>query len=237
MTSQTQSAAATPDFDELDIRPGMMVEVLTMKNILTFVGRVRSFSPGGVLTIKEAADEELPPVLYNQEVKLRFFQRDRSLVLRGQICGSTRLIWRVDRLESQFGAEQRMFFRQNVNLKAEMQFQPPEGEEAAQEGEAPAEPIPTFPCTIQDVSVGGLLVSTRQELKEGDRLTISGASIVDEVGPFSFRCRVQRVRRSGANYLGGCKFEELSTKEEDRLLQAIFIAQRKDIHKQRDRSN
>ena len=216
------------EFDELDIRPGMMVEVLTMKNVLTFVGRVRSFSPNAVLTIKEAADAELPPVLYNQEVKLRFFQRDRSLVLRGQICGSTRWIWRVDRLESQFGAEQRMFFRQNVNLTAQVQkVQEAEGEETLTS--------PT-PCTVLDISVGGLMVTTRAALETGDRLVVSGACVVDEVGPFSFRCRVQRVQKSGMNFICGCKFEDLSNREEDRLLQAIFIAQRKEIHKQRDRS-
>lgn len=214
--------------DEMDIRPGMIVEVLTVKNILTFVGRVRAFN-GEVLTIKESMDGELPPVVYNQEVKLRFFQRGKSLVLRGQVCGSTEWIWRVDRLESQFGAEHRMFFRQNVSLSARVE-QLPEGEEPAPE-QTPA----AVPCKLMDVSVGGLLLSTRKAFGEGERVRITEAAIAGELAPFTFVCRIQRVRQVGGNFLCGCKFEELSIKEEDRLLQAIFIAQRKELHKQRDR--
>lgn len=224
-----------PPFSELDIRIGMLVEVLTMKNTLTFVGRVKNFSPSAVLTIKEAADAELPPVLYNQEVKLRFFQEGKSLVLRGQVCGSNQWIWRVDRLESQFGAEHRMFFRQNVDLKAQVaQRTGPMGEGAPGPDSAPQAPE-KFPCQLLDVSVGGLLVRSRKAFQEGDCLQITDAVITAELGPFSFQCQVQRVQKVGGNYLYGCKFLELSTKDEDRLLQAIFIVQRKDIHKQRDR--
>lgn len=213
--------------DEMDLRVGMIVEVMTVKNILTFVGRVKAFN-GEVLTIKESMDGELPPVVYNQEVKLRFFQRGKSLVLRGQICGSTEWIWRVDRLESQFGAEHRMFFRQNVDLKA----QAAQVEEADPSGQTPPERVA---CRIMDVSVGGLQLSSRKPFEEGARVRITEARIAREMEPFTFVCRVQRMRQVGGNFLCGCKFEDLSVKEEDQLLQAIFIAQRKELHKQRDR--
>lgn len=213
--------------DEMDLRVGMIVEVLTVRNILTFVGRVKAFN-GEVLTIKESMDGELPPVVYNQEVKLRFFQRGKSLVLRGQICGSTEWIWRVDRLESQFGAEHRMFFRQNVDLKAQVA----QVEEADPSGQTPPERVA---CRIMDVSVGGLQLSSRKPFEEGTRVRITEARIAKEMEPFTFVCRVQRMRQVGGNFLCGCKFEDLSVKEEDQLLQAIFIAQRKELHKQRDR--
>lgn len=215
--------------DEMDLRVGMMVEVLTVRNILTFVGRVKAFN-GEVLTIKESMDGELPPVVYNQEVKLRFFQKGKSLVLRGQICGSTEWIWRVDRLESQFGAEHRMFFRQNVDLKAQVEQLPED--EAPLTGQAPQGAVP---CRIMDVSVGGLMLSSRKPFEEGVRVRITEAKIAKELAPFTFVCRVQRMRQVGGNFLCGCKFEDLSIKEEDQLLQAIFIAQRKELHKQRDR--
>lgn len=215
--------------DEMDLRVGMMVEVLTVRNILTFVGRVKAFN-GEVLTIKESMDGELPPVVYNQEVKLRFFQKGKSLVLRGQICGSTEWIWRVDRLESQFGAEHRMFFRQNVDLKAQVEQLPED--ESPLTGQAPQGAVP---CRIMDVSVGGLMLSSRKPFEEGVRVRITEAKIAKELAPFTFVCRVQRMRQVGGNFLCGCKFEDLSIKEEDQLLQAIFIAQRKELHKQRDR--
>lgn len=215
--------------DEMDINPGMMVEVLTIKNALTFVGRVKMFN-GEVLTIKDSMDGELPPVLYNQEVKLRFFQKGRSLVLRGQICGSTERIWRVDRLEGQFGAENRVFFRQLVDLQARVEQLPED--EALSDGQTPSGAVP---CKIMDISVGGLMLSSRKPFEEGTRVRITEARIAKELAPFSFVCHIQRMHQVGGNFLCGCKFEDLSVKEEDRLLQAIFIAQRKDIHKQRDR--
>ena len=79
------SQAQTEDFE---IRPGMMVEALTLNNQLTFVGKVERFGSNGAVTIRESTGQELPPVLYNKEIKLRFFQGERTMVLHGKICGS-----------------------------------------------------------------------------------------------------------------------------------------------------
>ena len=46
------------------LRPGMTVEVLTVKNRLTFMGRVESYKNGAVF-IGEATGDPIPSVLYN----------------------------------------------------------------------------------------------------------------------------------------------------------------------------
>ena len=51
------SQAQTEDFE---IRPGMMVEALTLNNQLTFVGKVERFGSNGAVTIRESTGQELP---------------------------------------------------------------------------------------------------------------------------------------------------------------------------------
>ena len=97
------------------LRPDMTVEVLTMENRLTFVGKVETVRNGAVV-LREARGDSLPPVMYNKEVKLRYFQGERgNVVVNARVCGSTNLIWKVDRLESKYTKEQRAFFRQSIS--------------------------------------------------------------------------------------------------------------------------
>lgn len=211
--------------EEFVIRPGMVVEVLTLNNQLTFVGKVERYSSSGTVTIRESSGLELPPVLYNKEIKLRFFQGEKTLVLHGKICGSTQWMWKLDQLENKFVTEKRAFFRQHVSTATPASCTHRMGKKKG-----------TAPCKILDVSAGGLLISSREEYENGEELSINNASIVEEVEPFSFQCKVRRV---GEKEVGvrpyGCQFTSLPPKEQDRLLRAIFIAQRKEIQSQKER--
>lgn len=223
------------DLDTLDIREGLMVEVLTMTNQLTFLGKVERYSSNGILTIQEAKGGELPPVLFNKEIKMRLFWGEKNVVLRGKICGSTRWMWRVDRLESQFTEEKRAFFRQNVDLEAEAKCI--KRAENSEEVTAKVHWGKVKPghCQVLDVSAGGLLIRSRDIFRSGDQLLVSGVVIVSEEMPFTFSCRVRRVREEPGSSLYGCQFEALSQREQDRLLRAIFIAQRREIQNQKER--
>lgn len=221
---QAGKAAATGDFG---LRPGTAVEVLSMENRLFFVGRVESFRSGAVV-IRQARGDELPPVMYNKEVKLRFFHGKDSRVLHGKVCGSTELIWKVDRLESKFLKEQRAFFRQRISVSVEGKcFRRSSRGVVARESR---------PCQVLDVSAGGLLILCEEAFEVGDRMTVSGIRLASGMAPFSFNCQVRRV---GGRELGavryGCQLEALPPKEQDRLLQAIFAVQREEIRNQKER--
>lgn len=208
-----------------EIRPGMMVEALTLNNQLTFVGRVERFGSNGAVTIRESSGQELPPVLYNKEIKLRFFQGERTMVLHGKICGSTQWMWKLDHLENKFVVEKRGFFRQHVKVSASAICTPKRGEKRT-----------SAPCTILDVSAGGLLLSSRETYEVEDELSVTDACIVEELEPFVFQCRIRRVgERVRGSVPYGCQFTALSSREQDRLLRAIFIAQRKEIQTQKER--
>lgn len=211
------------------LRPGMTVEVLTVKNRLTFMGRVESYKNGAVI-IREANDDTLPMVLYNKEIKLRFFFNRKNLVLNGKICGSTKYIWKVDRLESAFSKEQRAFFRQRISLKTPAL--------CARRSSAGVEAKRAAPCELLDISAGGLLLTSQEGYQEGNRLSITGVYLVDKEEPFAFRCLVRRVgeepEEDGSTRYG-CQYESIAPREQDRLLSAIFTLQREEIRRQKER--
>lgn len=232
-TPQTEQAEQNQveqiDIEDLDIRQGTTVEVLTMENRLTFVGKVESFRNGAVI-VREAKGNDLPPVLFNKEIKMRFYQNGRSLVLYGKVCGSTNTIWKLDRLQSSYVTEQRVFFRQRISPKvmAKCTLRDPSG----REGRA-------ADCQVLDISAGGMLISSKdkEDYKEGDRLSITEVQLVKGERPFDFGCC---VRRAGQRERGviryGCQFDPLPPKEQDRLLRAIFTVQREELKIQKDRA-
>ena len=85
----------TEQFPQVDIsstfglHPDMTVEVLTMENRLTFVGKVETVRNGAVV-LREAKGDSLPPVMYNREIKLRYFQGERGRVV---VFGRGRDLW------------------------------------------------------------------------------------------------------------------------------------------------
>ena len=222
-TVQDEEVVIPSDFG---LRPGTTVEVLTMENRLTFVGKVENFRNGAVV-LREAKGDELPPVMYNKEVKLRFFGGTGNVVLCGKVCGSTSLIWKIDSLESKFIKEQRAFFRQRISPNTEGLCS-----RRAYGGARATRPAP---CQVLDISAGGLLISGHEEYQENDRLSISGVRLAGTADPFSFTCRVRRVSEMETGFRYGCQFESLAPKEQDRLLRAIFAVQREEIRNQKER--
>lgn len=225
--AQIAQAVEERAIDEFDIQAGMRVDVLTLSNRLTFIGKVDSYR-GGALVIRDARDYDLPPVLYNKEIRLRFARGKSSLVLQGKICGSSSQIWKVDRLESKFTKEQRVYFRQRLSTNP-----PATCYRRSLSGSHGTKPVR---CEILDVSAGGLLIKCRDNYEVGDHLIVSGISITEKEEDFNFVCQVRRVGEREETYISyGCQLETLSSKEQDRLLRAIFIVQREEIRKQRER--
>ena len=222
-TPQANQAVVTAAPSDFGLRAGMSVEVLTPGGRLMFVGKVDSFR-GGAIIIRDAKGDELPPVMYNEEVKLRFFREQGSLVFQGKICGSTEMIWKVDRLESKFVKEQRAFFRQRISTQVQA---------VCARRAVSSKPVP---CTVLDVSAGGILIASQEEYQQGDRLSITGIRLTRTEDAFNFNCYVRRVGGREMGFIRyGCQFETLSPREQDRLLRAIFAVQREEIKNKKDR--
>ncbi len=211
----------------IELRTGMVAEVMSPDNRLIFVGRIEKIRDNGVY-IREANDDTLPMVLVNKPVKVRFYRETDNVVLNGKVCGSTIHMWKIDRLESTFSKEKRGFFRQSisVDIKAECGKCPSKG----------GPPKVFFPCQVLDISAGGILIDCAEAFEDGDRLVIQNAPLIANAPTFTFRCEVRRAGEwQKGTYRYGCQFDTLSAKDQDRLLQAIFTIQREEIRKRRAR--
>lgn len=221
--TQTPQKSGIVDFG---LRPGMAVEVLSLENRLIRMTRVESYQNGAVI-LRDAKGDNLPRVVYNQELKLRFFQGTDSTLLQGKICGSTDQIWKLDRMERKFAKEQRAFFRQRISTSVLGKcYRRPSRGTALKEG---------TPCRVLDVSAGGLLLASIESFVMGERLIVTEVQLTKTMDPFTFRCQVRRAGgREGGLIRYGCQFEALHPKEQDRLLQAIFTVQREELRLQKE---
>lgn len=209
-----------------DLNPGTMVEILTPDNRLELLTRVVSYT-GDMITVQDAQGGELPPVVYNRDMKLRIMQNGVSCIILGKICGSTKTFWKIDRLQKTAVSEKREYFRQVVRTGAKVQC-------LKRSALAPrlirgADPTP---CSVLDLSAGGILIRSGEHFQLGDRLLITDVKVGAEK-PFRFTCFVQRVQNELRGATFGCQFEPMEQREEDRLLKALFTVQRQEIHKSR----
>lgn len=208
------------------LEPGMAVEVLSLENRLIRMTRVESCQNGAV-TLRDAKGDNLPRMVYNQELKLRFFHGADSTLLQGKICGSTDQIWKVDRLERKFAKEQRAFFRQRISTSVLGKCY-----RRTSRGTALKE---ATPCRVLDVSAGGLLLASAESFVLGERLLVTEVQLTRTMAPFTFQCQVRRAGgREGGLIRYGCQFEALHPKDQDRLLQAIFTVQREELRLQKE---
>jgi len=211
----------------IELRTGMVAEVMTPDNRLIYIGRIEKIRDGGVY-IREANDDILPMVLVNKPVKVRFYRETDHVVLHGKVCGSTMKMWKIDRLVSTFAREQRAFFRQNISVDIEARCG-----RLSRKGELPEV---TFPCQVLDISAGGMLLSCAEGFEEGERLMVLDIHLVPDAPPFTFFCQIRRAgewKKGVSRY--GCQFLALTPKDQDRLLRAVFTIQREEIRKRKVR--
>ena len=201
-----------------ELYSGMLVEVLTLDNHLIFVGTLEVLDRG-ILQIRDETGQDVPQVEYNLKVKLRAFRQSEWITaLFGFVCGSSPEFWRVDRLEVVQTQEKRDFFRQNIRIEAQVR--------AMQDSR-------TRPCRVLDVSAGGVLIRCQEEFREGQLVRLSGVRLLEEEEIFNFTCRVQRIIPDGSYTNYGCQFEQMTTKDEDRLMRVILVLQRKALQARR----
>lgn len=229
---------------------GRLLEVLTDENKLIFMGHVTEVNDGEIRV--EPKSGNTPPAMYNSKVKLRVMTADGVLsVASGNVCGTTVDFWRINELEGRKVEEKREYFRQSVNIPGELHRY---SNKAAPSQAKPAEErvmpyasgrmkvsprykkqetkAPDLTCYILDISGGGALVRTREELEVGDHIRLENVTIANNKQPFNFDCYVMRKITDDSVWKQyGCRFAGLSGKEEDRLLEAIFTAQRYAITK------
>lgn len=213
----------------LSLRPGMPVEVLSMDNKRIFLGKV-DFYDGKSVSVRDARDRQLPVGVYGKWVKLRFESSESNLIVEGKICRSSPEIWGMEDLKRPCVAPKRSYFRQNINVGAEVACLRRNKLDAQAVREAE-----WSPCSIVDVSINGVQLSSRIHFREGDLLGVRGARLVEGGPALTFLCRVLRCTAKPGATLCGCRIETIGSKEQKQLEEAIFTLQREEIRRRRER--
>lgn len=212
-----------------------------MKNDLVFLGKVRDFD-GKALTVVNTAGVQVPPVIYNSEWKIfiRTALQGRKLhttVVSGLICGSSRYLWKLDKLTRFKFDEQRSSFRQKVDAPATALcvnsiYRPGElhGNEAVKAKAKEA----AVPCRVVDISLGGLQMYCSERYSSGDYVLVSDAFLLPNEDAFAFTCQIRWADRANPReFYFGCHFTNPTEAEQDRLCHVMFELQRMDIKNHR----
>ena len=204
---------------------GSLCELRSQENKLVFLGRVHRFD-GTSITLISSTGRELPPVIFNTAFKLIVRIPNHSAqVWRGQVCGSTPTMWKLDHLICFHYDEQRSAFRQPLSTPAKMA-------RAQDQSGLPIED-PT-PCRVLDISLGGLQLSSRERLTGGTWVQISDCRLSPKTAPFLFVGQVCWTDLAGsAEFLYGVHFAPMRSGAQDRLCSAIFDIQRRDLQAKR----
>ena len=212
---------------QLDV--GMRLEVVTTENKLIFVGQIEWIKED-TIQIVDVTGVDLPYVQYNSPVKLRGFYHSRAMFLEGQIKGSSRKFWRVDRLKTLQTREQRGYFRQNISRTARVMCLN-EIFGGQQVGNArKKEPVD---CQVANISATGVMLLMQEEYQVGDWLWLMDLVLEPGEKPLSMTCIVQRaVAREGIREYG-CEFYDLEQVDRERLIQSILDLQKKERKQRR----
>ena len=196
-------------------------EMLNMDNVPILSGRLSSITEDGV-QISDRADE-LPLIHCNTRVKLNIAHHRlsfRSLI--GTVFLSTRAMIRVVELKDAAEGERRDFFRVRLDLRLT----------AVPMRDGAAVPGLSFPVSVKNLSLGGLLFDSDRKLLIGDRLTV----LLDLYGErLELPCEVVRTPAAPEFSRCGCEFLAPSTAQLNLLCRYLFEIQREQIRLMRNR--
>lgn len=204
----------TSDYEEL--YDGMRAEVLTPAGEQLCTGRIRLHA-GDKLDILADPGDYLPRAKYNQPVTLRCVPREgKPFSLIGVVGPNDRKFWRVEKLQYPQAPENRNFFRQSIDA----------------EGHLRAAGGPRFPCKLMDISAGGVRVVS-EKLFQLDSVVQLETTLLPTEDPFSIDCLIKRIKvrpQASANvkkFEYGCQFVDIPPSVQQRLLQVIYILQKR----------
>lgn len=204
----------------LDIEDGMLLDVIMKDEQVLCTGEVEDFD-GAMLHLVDPNGGSMPPVTYGTELKLRCqLPNDQIKVYHGTVLGSRSSMWRVGELSDWYGWNRRSFYRQNLSIESRV----------LRTKRAHALSLQSLDvkvaCRLLDVSAGGVLLACSQAVFElGDQLHVTDATLLPDEKPFSFMCVVKRIEKARFNNIYGCQFFGLDSREEDRIVRAVFQLQ------------
>jgi hypothetical protein len=214
--------------EDLEYVIGFYCELRSMDNVLACYGRLQALQ-GEAVVIVSNTGLDMPVTIFNTLYKIIIHRPGKAaLVFCGQICGSTRSFWKMDRLEPFHFKESRAYFRQPVSGKGlavciNDLFWPSGHEQVVAKAKL---------CRVLDISLEGIQVwQSEAGSKVGDWLLLTDVLLGSNNHRLhKFICQVCRVVADGRGGESlGCRFALMNEQEQDELCSDIFDLQRRDI--------
>lgn len=207
-------------------------EVKTMDNDLLTPARISAVSEeyGLSIEITSLDNRDLPVTAYNVPVKINIFHREHGMIsIGGNVFICNTVFWRITSIEKYGDGERRGFFR--IRSTGRGMAYSVSNSDPSSTGQ-----IDAHSFKLLNVSLSGILFESTAIYNINDDLYVYDMVLTDKSAPFSAVCRVKRIdSRPERGIMYGCSFEDLSTRESDRLCKTIFDMQREAVVKTRRR--
>lgn len=208
--------------EDLAVYTGMRSEIMAGGKLL-FVAKLLNIR-GGMAELHQYTETDGVPELQAQDgeepeplaVSIRgYSDRERKAVyLEGAITPRNNRIWQVEHLALLKVANDRAFFRLDINMDATMIMATSRGADVQ-------------PCRLLNMSVGGACVATASPRSVGDRFLLN-VQLLPERESSVLLCVVRRVVREEAGaFEYGCQFLDMRDADQEKVTQVLFDLQRK----------
>ena len=217
-----------------DLKVGMRLEMLSEENQTLLYKGVISKTDDECIWVSHADGNEVPPVVYNSRVRLKGYKKDDNiLMLCGTVFGSSPLFWKIGQISEFSIFNKRENYRHPVSIVTTARRLPQEP------GESPAEEEPgdeyaagrTERCALVNISSGGVLFCCDHRFPVNANVQLGEIRFYPDHPPFALRCKVLRVNEQEGKYFHGCRFIDINTKEQERMVREIFLLQRDEIRR------
>ena len=213
-----------------DLKVGMRLEMLSEENQTLLYKGVISKKDDECIWVSHAEGSEVPPVVYNSRVRLKGYKKDDNiLMLCGTVFGSSPLFWKIGQISEFSIFNKRENYRHPVSIVTTVRQLPqkPGEEESGEEYVAGR----TEQCTVVNISSGGVLFCCDHRFPVNANVQLGEIKFYPDHPPFALRCKVLRVSEQDGRYFHGCRFIDINTKEQERMVREIFLLQRDEIRR------
>lgn len=223
-----------------ELKVGMRLEMLSENQTPLFKG-VISKKDDECIWVSHAEGSEVPPVVYNSRVRLKGYKKDDNiLILCGTVLGSTPLFWKIGQISEFSIFNKRENYRHPVAIVTTARRLPNRpGEEPEEETEEETEEecvaVGTEQCAVVNISIGGVLFCCDHRFPVNATVQLGEIRFYPDHLPFVLRCKVLRASEQDGRYFHGCRFIDLSGKEQERMVREIFLMQRDEIRRRNGR--
>ncbi len=167
---------------------------------------------------------ELPVISYNLFVKIEIYNTRLGFrVLIGRVYISNHDLIRIIDLNEATNDERREYFRistRNEGIIFNLSHPLPDGT---------LKEYQDLKVTLVDISLGGLMFKTKEELGVGETFSIVIPAMKETM---LYACTIRRSVEKPDNYIGyGCEFSEMTNMQEDLLYRYILRCQNEQLRR------